>query len=244
MHALTPQGILRVWEAGFEQHCVDRALTILLHASDGESAKALAALTVGERDRRLLSAREQTFGHTLDAYAECSACAQRLEFSLTTDAIRCTGAEAAAKSERLCIDGVELSLRLPDSNDLRALSACGDLDSAHARLVERCIVEPTRDGEPIVAAALPANVLAGAAARMADLDPQAEVLLDLRCPTCQAGQQVLFDIAAFFWSEIGARAKRLLREIDLLARAYCWREADILAMSAWRRECYLAMVQG
>jgi hypothetical protein len=66
----------------------------------------------------------------------------------------------------------------------------------------------------------------------------------LRCPACKASQQVLFDIAAFFWSEIGACAKRLLREIHLLARAYCWREADILAMSAWRRECYLAMVQG
>jgi hypothetical protein len=244
MHALTPQAMLRVWEAGFGQQPVDRALTILLHASGGESAKALAALTVGERDRRLLSAREQTFGHTLEAYAECGACGERLEFTLTTDAIRCTGPDTADKRERLCIDGVELSLRLPSSNDLRALSACSDIHGAHAQLLERCIVAATRDGAPIVADALPPNVIAGAAARMTDLDPQAEVLLDLRCPTCNANQQVLFDIAAFFWSEIGACAKRLLREVHLLARAYCWREADILAMSAWRRECYLAMVQG
>ena len=78
---------------------------------------------------------------------------------------------------------------------------------------------------------------------MSALDPQAEVLIDLSCPACQAREQILFDIAAFFWSEIAARAKRLLHEIHLLARAYCWSEADILGMSPGRRDCYLTMVQ-
>ena len=71
MHALTPQQILTVWEAGLGQHPVERALTILLHASDGEAGRALAELSLGERDRRLLHVREQTFGRALDAYAEC-----------------------------------------------------------------------------------------------------------------------------------------------------------------------------
>src|SRR5262249_27322236 len=118
-----------------------------------------------------------------------------------------------------------------------------DTESARARLIELCIVESSRDGEAVAASALPANVVASAAARMTELDPQVEVLIDLCCPTCQGSQQILFDIPAFFWSEIAACAKRLLREVHLLARAYCWNESDILAMSAWRRYCYLAMVQ-
>jgi len=242
MHALTPQQILTVWEAGLGQHPVERALTILLHASGGESGRALAELCLGERDRRLLHVREHTFGRALDAYAECGACAERLEFSLTTDSIR-FHADKPASNGRLRVDEVELGLRPPDSNDLIALRSCSDAESARVRLMERCIVEPMQDGKAIAAGALPANVVAFAAARMTELDPQAEVLIDLCCPACKAGQQILFDVPAFFWSEIAAYAKRLLREIHLLARTYCWRESDILAMSAWRRQCYLAMVQ-
>ena len=245
MHALTPQQILTVWEAGLGQHPVERALTILLHASDGEAGRALAELSLlslGERDRRLLHVREQTFGRALDAYAECRACGERLEFSLTTDSI-CVHADKPASNGRLRVDEVELTLRLPDSNDLIALRSCNDMESARVRLMERCIVESRQNGKAIAAGALPANVVAFAAARMTELDPQAEVLIDLCCPTCKASQQILFDIAAFFWSEIAACAKRLLREVHLLARAYCWRESDILAMSASRRHCYLAMVQ-
>jgi hypothetical protein len=241
MQPLTAHQILTVWEMGLGQHPVERALTIL-HASDGESLEALAGLTVAERDRRLLDAREQTFGRTLDAYVECSACAERLEFSLTTDSIR-TAARPTVASGRLRIADVELGLRPPTSNDLRALRSCGNVESAHERLVELCVVEPIRDGETIAANALPGNVVAAAAARMSALDPQAEVLIDLSCPICQASEQILFDIAAFFWSEIAVRAKRLLHEIHLLARAYCWSEADILGMSPHRRECYLTMVQ-
>ena len=242
MHALTPKQILMVWETGLEQHPVERALTILLHASDGESAAALAELPLGERDRRLLHVREQTFGPALDAYAECNACGERLEFGLTTDSIR-FHADKPASSERFRVDEVELSLRPPDSNDLIALRSCSGMESARARLMDRCIVESMQEGRAIAASDLPANVVSFAAARMTELDPQVEVHIDLRCPTCEASQQILFDISAFFWSEIAACAKRLLREIHLLARAYRWRESDILAMSALRRRCYLSMMQ-
>jgi hypothetical protein len=241
MQPLTAHQILKVWEAGLGQHPVERALTILQHACGGETIDALAELTVGERDRRLIEAREQTFGSTLDAYVECGACAERLEFSLTTDSIRT--APPTGSSGRLLIADVELSLRLPTSHDLRALRSCGSVEHAHERLVELCVVGPVRDGRAIAGDALPGNVVAAAAARLSALDPQAEVLIDLSCPACQGQEQILFDIAAFFWSEIAARAKRLLREVHLLARAYCWSEADILGMSPRRRECYLTMVQ-
>jgi hypothetical protein len=52
----------------------------------------------------------------------------------------------------------------------------------------------------------------------------------------------MFDIGAFLWEEIAAQARRLLREVHTLARAYGWREADILVMSAARRQAYLEMV--
>jgi len=68
------------------------------------------------------------------------------------------------------------------------------------------------------------------------------VRLDLACPSCGHLGQAIFDISAIFWAEISAQARRLLREIHLLASAYGWREADILAMSARRRQAYLEMI--
>jgi len=46
----------------------------------------------------------------------------------------------------------------------------------------------------------------------------------------------------FLWTEITSQARRLLHEVHLLATTYGWHEADILAMSAIRRQYYLEMV--
>jgi hypothetical protein len=51
------------------------------------------------------------------------------------------------------------------------------------------------------------------------------------------------DIASYLWSEIHAWAGRMLRDVHALAAAYGWREADILAMSPWRRQAYLEMIR-
>ena len=77
---------------------------------------------------------------------------------------------------------------------------------------------------------------------MADADPQAQIKLALVCPGCSYAWHALFDVAAFLWSEVHAWAKRILYEVHTLARAYGWREADILAMSARRRQIYLDLV--
>src|SRR5262245_9234542 len=80
--------VLRLWEAGQEQDALDRALTILVHLCPGLTRSAAAALTVGERDGRLLSLHEQSFGPTLSAFADCPGCAERLELSVPLERLR------------------------------------------------------------------------------------------------------------------------------------------------------------
>jgi hypothetical protein len=53
---------------------------------------------------------------------------------------------------------------------------------------------------------------------------------------------MMFDIVSFLWTEIAAEAKRLLREVHILASAYGWREADIFSLSPLRRQFYLEAV--
>jgi hypothetical protein len=240
MRALSGQEILHLWEIGVGQYPLERALTILAAAFPEASPEELATLSIGERDARLLSVRERTFGSGINGYAECSQCQERLEFTLPVAAIRVADSPEGLAHE-LSVEDFELRFRLPDSRDLAVMVGCADLAEAQQLLLERSVLEISRDGMPITSRELPPQVITRLAARMAECDPQAEVLLDLRCPACGHGWQALFDIAAFLWAELAAQAKRLLREVHALARAYGWREADILTMSAWRRECYLQM---
>jgi hypothetical protein len=76
---------------------------------------------------------------------------------------------------------------------------------------------------------------------MARQDPQAEIRINLSCPQCDQQWSDYFDIGSFFWTEITVMAKRLLADVDALARRYGWREADILAMTPWRRHTYLQL---
>lgn len=66
------------------QHPLDRALTILSAAFPATRREALATLSIGRRDSRLLRLRELTFGPRLNGYAECSRCRERLVDDLSS----------------------------------------------------------------------------------------------------------------------------------------------------------------
>lgn len=68
----------------------------------------------------------------------------------------------------------------------------------------------------------------------------AEIRLD--CPTCTHGFVLLLDPGSLLAEELRMAAARLLGEVVVLARAFGWREADILALPAPRRAAYLAAV--
>jgi hypothetical protein len=89
---------------------------------------------------------------------------------------------------------------------------------------------------------LPAEVVSGIAESMAQADPLADIQLKIDCPSCRHRWRAAFDIVSFLWTEIEAWAGRMLSEVHTLARAYGWREAEILALSATRRQFYLEMV--
>jgi hypothetical protein len=76
------------------------------------------------------------------------------------------------------------------------------------------------------------------------VDPLAHIDFDLDCAACGARWQRPFDIVSVLWAEATAAGRRLIDEIDLLARAYHWSEADILAVPPDRRALYLQRVMG
>lgn len=125
---------------------------------------------------------------------------------------------------------------------MAAIAGDRNVEIAKASLLERCILQANHNGIEIAHQELPPEVVTQLAMQMAEVDPQAEMLFDLCCPGCQHEWQILFDIVSFFWTELNAQAKRLLLEVHQLARHYNWREADILSMSAMRRNLYLELI--
>jgi hypothetical protein len=249
MRPLTASDILKVWEQGEGQPAIDRALTMLAVACPELSYDELAALSIGRRDARLFELRQLTFGPRLDGFTACPQCEERLEFALDTAAIRdrhlssssaSTSVPAGDDEFEFEMNGDALRFRLPNSGDLAAVATCKDVGAARRLLAERCMLRASRNFDE--AAELSSDALARLAERIGQCAPATDVMLDFACPSCGHGWQAMLDIAAFFWAEIAAGARRLLREVHLLASAYGWREAEILTMSARRRQAYLEMI--
>jgi hypothetical protein len=245
MRSLSAQQILRIWEVGQGQSPVERALTLLTFVWPDKTRDELASLTVGQRDAYLLKLRELTLGSLLNGVIDCPKCRERLEFQLNApDFFLIDPTHSQATNQVLQVEAFEVGFRLPNSWDLAAISTCSDTATADALLLQRCISQVRRNGLDITPQELPAELITQLSNQMVEADPQAEILLSLNCTACGYEWKALFDILSFFWTELVAQAKRLLQEVHTLARFYGWRESDILAMSARRRQSYLEMVTG
>src|SRR5262245_46669045 len=88
MRALTAAEMFAVWDLGQPLDAPSRALALLAAACPEASPGALEALSVGERDRRLLTLREWFFGPRLVSLAECPACGERVESSFFVADVR------------------------------------------------------------------------------------------------------------------------------------------------------------
>jgi hypothetical protein len=139
--------------------------------------------------------------------------------------------------------GIVWELRAPTSRDLAAVVAATDVQVAREAILARC-AQPIEDAATMTAPP-PASDSDGRpaelVAHLGALDPLAEILIDLNCPQCGHAWRSLFDIVTFLWNEVRIRARRLLQEVDLLARTYGWSEREILALSDRRRQWYVQM---
>jgi hypothetical protein len=135
--------------------------------------------------------------------------------------------------------------RLPNGADQEAAAslALEDVETAANLVMQRCVEEVTMQSEnghpmsdlsPMVIRVLPQV--------MADLDPQAEILLDLTCPACSGTYSILFDAADYLFRELSLELTNLYREVHLLAFHYHWSEGEIMAMTRRKRRLYLSLL--
>lgn len=228
MRELSACEIVGVWERGRARSHPERALELL---AAGGCPGSVEQLSVGERDAQLIELRELTFGPSLDAVVSCPSCEEVLELEVAVSELY--GGRAPAGGQfALDVDGRRVWVRLPTAGDLVAVARAAEVEEGRALLLERCVAD----------AALTREDEASIAARIAEADPDSWIELVVTCPACAQEWNAPFDIVSFLWAEVDACVRQLMGEVHALASAYGWSERDVLALSAARRESYLALV--
>ena len=242
MIALSASELLEIWESGIFQKPFQRALLMISAAFPEIASGDLLSLSLGQRDALLLSLRKTIFGPRIMGITKCEGCEEHLEVAFDVDEILMDLPADHSKIMKLSMEDFEVFFRHPNSSDLLAASDCKDTDSFSYSLLKRCLISIILDTKEASAEDLPEVVVDEIIARMEMSDPQADIHIALSCPLCKSEKKIAFDISSFLWSELNAWAVRTLREVHILASAYCWRETDILAMSPWRRQFYLEVL--
>lgn len=220
--------LLELWERAGSLPPVERALC--LAAAAGGPVDRLRHSPIGQTHAYVLGLRDAVLGGRLEATASCPSCAARAEFEVQVADLHAAPAGPAELTDGDCI----VRVRAPTPADLLDAAATADPLAAEQLLRDRCV--------EVVAGEGTARALERAEARLAELDPLAEVLVELSCPECGTAFRSDLDVTAFVWAELEARAQRILHEVDVLARCYGWTEPDVLDLTESRRAAYLRLV--
>jgi hypothetical protein len=250
MRGLSAQELLEAWDQGQSLSPCGRATLLLAATCPEYRRRRVDSLTIGERDALLAQIRACTFGRDLASVVTCPACRELVEVSVDVRSIfpdRTPAAPSEGMSRKplvIAAGDFVVQAAIPAVRDIEAIVTTATPEEGLRRLWRRCILRVEHKGEPYEADDLPEDIYALIDERMAEADPQGDVHLLVHCPGCDHRWPLLFDMLAYFWSEIQMRARRLLREIHVLASAYGWRESEILMLSAARRRAYLELVGG
>ncbi len=244
MHSLNERQMLTIWEHGLDQPMLQRALVMLMAAYPEISPDQAAKLSIGVRDSHLFRLREQLFGSRIHNSAKCPCCKEQVEWENEVADICIPMLPGVTSSERfmLEVEGYRICFRLPSSIDIAEIMNRHHNNMISNALLAQCVLSVEKDATPMDVQQIPEHAIQALELRLDELDPQAQINIDLTCPGCTHQWKVLFDIVSFLWQEINHWAERMLQAIHALARGYGWSEEEILNLSPVRRQLYLGML--
>lgn len=250
MHGLAAHELLEIWDRGQSLSPCGRAMLLVASACPEYPRQQMNSLSIGERDALLAQVRARTFGWDIASVATCPVCRETVEVRMDVRSMFPAMTQEKTSREQpqppLTIEAGEFLVHaaLPTVHDVEALMVAASATDGPRILLRRCIRRVEYRGVPCAVDELPEEICALIDSRMAEADPQGDVQLAIQCPGCEHRWSVLFDMVSFFWDEIQSTARRLLREVHVLASAYGWTESEILSLSVTRRRIYLEMVGG
>lgn len=192
---------------------------------------------LGARNLGLLALRNTIFNRQWPLLSACPACATECEFTVDGVALaEQLGAQPIEQCATLEWQGRSLVARAPTIDDLIAIAGEADSADAARALLARCL-EGADD------LAIDGAAVEGLERHLEALDPAAMITFQLHCVGCAREWSSLLDVGEALTAELQRAAERTLIEVDALARAYGWTEAEVLQLSPVRRAAYLQLVE-
>jgi hypothetical protein len=195
-----------------------------------------ADLTVTDFESLMLAIRAQTQGNDITLGLACPACRARIEiaFRLSDYAQDLAPRRPAGVSPDPERPGWfrlgEARFRLPTVGDQAAVAGRPDAVKA---LTGRCVDPP----------ATAARKRARIERAMAAMAPEVSRPIAGQCPECEGVVEAPLHLTRLVIGEIVRDAASLPEEVDLIAQAYHWAEADILALPRSRRRAYAERIR-
>lgn len=232
----------------------ERITTLLTHCLTRLGPKSsvnfedVRSLVAGDRDALLLHLRYLMYGERIQSVIKCpeADCEEKMNLEFNVNDILVPPNKKMKKIYERNIDAnsrsYKVKFRLPTGADQEAIARLAQRNPVTAAklLLRRCIKDIRKNGSKIkLKNSLPVSLAQSLSERMSELDPQADILLNLTCPSCQHSFLANFDIGDYFFKELVADSHQLFREAHVLALYYHWSETDILGMSSSKRRMYL-----
>jgi hypothetical protein len=213
------------------------------------AANAVRELSIGDREALLLHLRRLTWGDRMQGVVNCPHpdCGEKMDLELkVNDLLVRSSSSPPAFHETTAMEpntSYRVRFRVPTGADQETVAglARDDPQAAADLLLRRCVEWVLNENSQLVDE-IPSTVASHLAELMAELDPQAELVLNLTCPNCGHTFSTIFDAASYFFQEVAARTRYLYREVHLLAFHYHWSEAEILAMTGQKGRLYLDLL--
>ncbi len=249
MELLAGAALLQAWEEG--AGLLDGPRTeVLLNAAYGPAKPPWCDQPLGWRDAALLRLYRAGRSGALETITDCPACGTVLEFAPNLTKMLAVYCGERPDLEWFTVNalGGAVEARNPNVTDLAAASAGRDLEEARAILIDRC-VRPvpssaafgrSRFKSELSSEADEETILTVASA-LDDRDPLADVSVDIGCVECGHRWSTRLEVLPVVWAQVSARARELIRDIDVLARRYGWSQDQILALGSHRRQTFLEL---
>jgi hypothetical protein len=225
--ALGAAAFLVAWPLGRGQPDAARVAALVAQVWGADTA---AADTLGLRNQRCLALHQALCGGRIEAQVTCPDCAAANEAELPVEDLLALPAPPAAVTVET--ESGPTRFGLPRMAELAALAG-GGAEAAGALAARLALDGPNGPLSP--------GAIASAAAAWEAADPAGAIALGVTCVGCGRAMTATVDPPVFVARDFDRLADRLMGEVDTIARAYGWTEAEILALPRERRQRYLAL---
>ena len=214
---------------------IEAGLALIAHLA-GAADRDWASLVVTDFEFLLLSMRAARFGQELSLGFACPHCRELAEVAFRVSdflaSIKPRAVPGVAPNPNrpgwFCLDGA--AFRLPTVGDQIAVAV---LPRPATHLVALCMDEAARQ----------TRRRAQVERAMAAMAPELSRPIAGACPSCGAAVHAGLSVSRIVVSEMRRAAADLHDEVDLLARAYHWPQAEILSLPQDRRHAYAERIR-